>query len=392
MWSPYRYKVLYGGRGAGRSWSVARILLIRGMTNPTRILCTRQLQRSIQDSVHRLLSDQIVELKLPGYTITQREIRHTNGTVFLFEGLHHNTTKIKSIEGIDVCWVEEAEHVSEDSWNILIPTIRKAGSEIWINFNPDLPEDATFQRFVINTPPNSFVKKVGWEDNPWFPEILRIEKDYLYRVDQDAADWVWGGNTRKASDAQIFRHKWHVESFEPQPGWQGPYHGLDFGFANDPSALVRLWTNRRKLYVERESWNVGLDLHKSREVWLRDVPNAHRHVIRADSSRPESISYHKQHGFPRIQAAVKWPGSVDDGIAYLRAYEEIVIHPRCTHAAMEFRLYSFKVDKNDSSVILPEVVDKHNHVPDAIRYALAPMIRARKKATGYSGTTYTSPN
>ena len=389
LFYPHRYKVLYGGRGAGRSWSAARVLLVRGMQRPTRILCTRQLQRSIQDSVHRLLADQIQELGLLGYTVTQREIRHTNGTAFLFEGLHHNTTKIKSIEGIDVCWVEEAEKVSEDSWNILIPTIRKAGSEIWITFNPDLDDDPTYKRFILNTPPNSYIVKVGWRDNPWFPEVLQLEKDYLYRVDPEAADWVWGGNTRKASEAQIFRGKWVIDWFEPQPGWQGPFHGLDFGFANDASALTRLWIHKRKLYLERESWHIGLDLHRAREVWQRDIPGLHKQTIRADSSRPESISYHKQHGFSRMVPAVKWPGSVEDGIAYLRSFEQIILHPRCEHAAMEFRLYSYKTDPTTNEVTT-KILDKHNHVPDSIRYALAPIIRARKGASQYRGVTYST--
>lgn len=388
LFQPKRYKVLWGGRGKGASWSFARALLIMGAQRPLRVLCARELQRSIKDSVHRLLSDQIEALGLVGYIITNTEIRHTNGTLFLFEGLRYNINKIKSLEGVDVCWVEEAESVSKDSWETLIPTIRKEGSEIWITFNPDQEDDPTYQRFVVDPPPNAWVKKVSWRDNPWFPDTLREEKDYLYGVDPDAAEHVWEGETKKASDAQILHGKWIVESFEPGSDWDGPYHGLDFGFANDPTVLVQCWIHKRKLYIEKEAYKVGLELDHTREFLQRQVPNVDKYVVRADASRPESISYLKRHGIPRIIAAVKWPGSIEDGIAHLRQYEQIVIHPRCVHAKEEAKLYSYKVDERTGD-ILPIIVDKHNNVWDAVRYALAPIIRAVKiPRSGYGGMSY----
>lgn len=407
LWHPHRYKVVYGGRGAARSWSVARTLLLKGASQPLRILCAREMQRSIQDSVHRLLVDQIELLKIPGYEITQREIRHViTGTIFLFEGLRHNITKIKSMEGIDICWVEEAERVSKESWSVLIPTIRRPGSEIWVTFNPDQEDDNTYQRFVINPPPSAWVHKVGWEDNPWFPDELRAEKDYDYSTDPEAAEHIWGGATRQQSDAQILRGKWRVESFDPQPGWHGPYFGADFGFATDPQTLIKFWirppahplyvagTRRLKspgtLFIEREAYKVGLDIDKTRPFWQLHVPGCHRHVIRADNSRPETISYLKRHGLPQIVPASKWKGSIEDGIAYLRGFEGIVIHERCTYTRREARLYSYKVDPNTQQ-ILPEVVDKHNHCIDAIRYGLSPMIRVWKgKKVQYAGTTYSN--
>jgi len=288
---------------------------------------------------------------------------------------------------IDVAWVEEAERVSEASWNVLIPTIRKPGSEIWVTFNPDLDTDPTFRRFVVAPPPGAWVVKVSSHDNPWLPEELRAEREYLYRVDPDAAAHVWGGETRQATEAQILRGKWRVEPFEPLPTWDGPYQGADFGFAQDPTALVRVWHHDRTLYVEHEAYRVGLELDHTAEHWLRHVPEADRYVTRADSARPESISYLKRHGFPRIEGVKKWPGSVEDGIAHLRAYEGIVLHPRCTHAADEARHWSYKVDRLTGDV-LPDVVDAHNHVWDAVRYALAPRIRQRDagRARTYAST------
>lgn len=395
-----RYKTIYGGRGAGRSWSVARVLLALAAQKPIRILCARELQRSIADSVHRLLSDQIQALGLVGYTITQRTIEHANGSAFLFEGLCYNIAKIKSMEGIDICWVEEAEKVSKDSWDVLIPTIRKDGSEIWITFNPDLEEDPTYQRFVLNPPPGSEGLQVSWRDNPWFPETLREEKDYLYRVDPEAADWVWGGNCRKASDAQILRGKWSVDYIEPDPAnkttWMGPYYGLDFGFAHDPTAMMEVWIRKniqRKtstLVIRREAYKVGLETDHMIKFFKENLPNTYlmQMTVRADSARPETISYLRRGGMRRIEGVMKWNGSIEDGIAYLRQFEEIIIHPDCPYTAQEAKLWSYKVDRLTGDV-LTLVVDRHNNTWDAVRYALAPLIRAsRRHKTGYSGRSY----
>jgi phage terminase large subunit len=399
VFQPSRYKVYWGGRGASRSWTFARALLIRGSQVKLRILCCREFQKSIADSVHKLLEDQIALLKLPGWKIQKASISHAGtGTEILFEGLRYNTNRVKSLEGIDICWVEEAESVSKDSWDILIPTIRKTGSEIWISFNPDLEDDPTYERFVIKNPPNAIVRKVGWEDNPWFPEELREEKDYLYSVDPEAAEHVWGGMPRKSTEAQILHGKYRVEAFEPQSDWIGPLYGADFGFAEDPAALVELYIARAKgkfqrvsqgqLYVRRESWKIRLDNHKIVPYWRQTVREIGRQIIRADSSRPETISYLRQHGLPRIVPVYKWPGSIEDGIGYLRGYESIIIHPDCKHAVQEAKLWSYMVDKKTNE-ILPEVLDKHNHIWDAVRYALQPMIRMKRKPrSSYRGQTY----
>jgi phage terminase large subunit len=398
LFRPARYKVIYGGRGAARSWSFARALLIMGSQTKLRILCCREFQKSIADSVHKLLQDQILLLGLPGWKISKTTIEHVGtGSTFIFEGLRYNTNRVKSLEGIDICWVEEAESVAKDSWEILIPTIRKPGSQIWISFNPDLEEDPTYQRFVINQPPNAIVLKVGWEHNPWFGEELQAERDYLYRVDPEAAEHVWGGHPRKASAAQILSGKWRVEAFEPEPTWIGPMYGLDYGFAEDPLALNEIYIKPNKaalksqgsLMIRKELWRLKLDLHHMNREFVKTFgTNLVRRAIRADSSRPESTSYLRQHGFPRIVSAMKWPGSLEDGIAYLRGFEEIIIHPDCPKTREEARLWSYKVDK-DTQEVLPEVVDKHNHTWDDIRYALSPMIRAsRKRTSSYSGTSY----
>ena len=195
--NPSRYKVIHGGRGSGKSWSVARALLILGWEKPLRILCAREFQNSLPESVHRLLADQVEGLGASNfYTVQKSAIIGANGTEFVFAGLRHNVSKIKSFEGFDIVWVEEGQTVSKHSFDVLIPTIRRPGSEIWVTINPDLEEDDAWQRFVVSTPPDSIVQRVNWTDNPWFPEELRAEKDHLKARDFDAYDNVWEGHCR----------------------------------------------------------------------------------------------------------------------------------------------------------------------------------------------------
>jgi phage terminase large subunit len=206
LFEPSRYKVYYSGRGAAKSWSFAAALLLAGAQRKLRILCARETQRSIADSVHALLSDSIERMGLESfYTIQQSTILGANGTEFIFAGLRTLTVaQIKSLEGIDIAWVEEAQVVTKRSWDILIPTIRKEGSEIWVSFNPELETDDTYTRFVLNSPPGAVVRKVSWRDNPWFPDVLRIEKDHLQRVDPKAYEHVWEGETKAAVEGAIF--------------------------------------------------------------------------------------------------------------------------------------------------------------------------------------------
>ncbi len=205
LFEPKRYKVAYGGRGGAKSWNFARALLVLGAQKPLRILCAREFQKSIKDSVHQLLRDQIKLMGLEHfYEVLNTEIRGQNGTQFSFEGLKHNIMNIKSHEGADIVWVEEANTVSKASWDVLIPTIRKEGSEIWISFNPELEDDETYERFVIDPPENAIVRKINWSDNPWFPDVLRMEKDSLKEKDPAAYENVWEGNCVPAVAGAVF--------------------------------------------------------------------------------------------------------------------------------------------------------------------------------------------
>lgn len=179
---------------SGKSWTIAQLLLIRAYREPTRILCAREIQKSITDSVIQLLDDQVDRMGLRQFFDVQRNaIYGKNGSKFIFEGLRSNITKIKSMEGIDIVWVEEAEAVSRESWDVLIPTIRKPGSEIWVSFNPMDELDDTYQRFVESPSEDSYEIQVNWQDNPWFPDVLRIEKDRMAERNEDLYKHIWEG-------------------------------------------------------------------------------------------------------------------------------------------------------------------------------------------------------
>lgn len=213
IWLPKRYKVMHGGRGGGKSWSVAGALLVMGARTPLRILCTREIQKSIKQSVHQLLKDLIAHLNLSAfYEVLETEIRGINGTQILFSGLQsHTVDTIKSFEGCDIVWVEEAHGVIKKSWDVLTPTIRKEGSEIWLTLNPDMETDETYQRFIASPSPDTWVCEINWRDNPWFPRVLDDERKKAKRsMLADDYAHIWEGRARRVSAGAIYRHE--VES------------------------------------------------------------------------------------------------------------------------------------------------------------------------------------
>jgi phage terminase large subunit len=386
-----RFYVSDGGRGGGRSWSFARALLIQGAQKKLRILCAREYQNSIKDSVKRLLDDQIEALGLSWfYRSTQESLTGINGTEYLFRGLHNNITEIKSTEGVDICWVEEAEKVSEESWAFLIPTIRKAGSKIYITFNPYKEKDPTYQRFIVNPPPGTVRMRAGYRENPWFPEILRAEMEHDKRTNYDRYLWIWEGEPLGISDAQVFKDKFVVEDFDTPDGVTF-YHGADWGFAQDPTALIRCFISGDRLYIDQEVGGIGVDIDKTPALF-DTIPTAKAWVSYADCARPETISYMNQHGYLNMKPCKKWQGSVEDGIAYLKSFDKIVIHPRCKQTIEEFNLYQYKIDKQ-SGEILPIVVDKNNHYVDALRYALQPFVLSpsMRFVYNYNGSVINPP-
>lgn len=386
---PCRYKVFYGGRGGAKSWGVARWLLLEGFAKRLTILCAREFQNSIGDSVHRLLSEQIDAMGLGDfYEIQRTVIRGRNGTEFLFEGLRHNVSKIKSYEGVDRCWVEEAQVVSRASWDTLIPTIRKDGSEIIITFNPELEEDETYQRFVAHPPTDALVRKVNWSDNPWFPAVLRREMEDLREKDPDAYLNVWEGHCRHTLTGAIYARElreateenricsvpydrakpvdtfWDLGRADATSIWFAQIVGFEFRIIDFYQANQHALPHYLKVLQERP-YVYGTH-------WLpHDAQNKQLH-------HPLSIEGQMREAGNRVRIVPKL--SLADGINAARS-----IFPnawfdgeKCVDGINALRRYRYDVNERGQFSATP-LHDENSHAADAWRY-LAVALREPKKA------------
>lgn len=381
-----RIRGAYGGRGSGKTFSFALMSAIRAYMAAESgqngvILCAREWMNSLKDSSMAEVKGAIesVDWLKAYFEIGQEYIRTKNGNVeYIFTGLNRNLDSLKSKARILIAWVDEAEGVSSMAWDKLEPTVRTEGSEIWVTWNPELDgstTDVRFRKQLDELEGGSMIVEMNYGDNPWFPQVLEdLRKRQQRTLDPNTYAWIWEGAYRQNSDAQVFANKYRIDSFEPKDHWDGPYHGLDFGFSQDPTAAVKCWIDGDRLMIEREAGKVGLELDDTATFIEQEIPEISRHVVRADCARPESVSHLRRHGLPQVTSTSKWAGSVEDGIQFMRSFSEIVIHERCIEIQKEFRLYSYKVDKNSGDV-LTTIVDKHNHYIDAIRYALNPMIK-----------------
>lgn len=316
------------------------------------------------------------------FSVTDNEIRRRGSSgVLIFQGLQdHTAESIKSLEGFDGVWIEEAQSISKRSLDLLDPTIRKDGSEVWASWNPDQPTDAIEQLFLNNA--EAVVVHVNYLENPWCTGVTKSQAKRTKLKDYEAYAHIWLGGYNTRSEAQIFRGYWRVDDFIADPDvWAGPYYGMDFGFAKDPTCLVRCWINDNVLYIDYDKGKVGLDIDKTAPFFTKDLPTLPEHAVRGDSARPETISYLKKNGIPRIVGVDKWPGSVVDGIEFIKSFDEIVIHTDCTEMQDEAMLYSFKIDRKTDEP-LPEVAKGHDHRWDAVRYALGKLIKRRGDNVG----------
>lgn len=370
-----RYRGAHGGRGSGKSFNFATMASVFGYAEPLRILCIREFQNSIKESFYAEIKNAIEShdwLKRH-YRVGVDFIKGKNGTEFLFKGLRNNTAAIKSLAQIDICIIEEAENISESGYQVLEPTIRAPRSEIWTIWNPEKENSPTDKRFIKTKPPRALIAEMNYWDNPWFPKELEEQRKHAQQIlDPNTYAHIWEGAYLKHSKAQIFSDKVFVEDFKT-PDNATFYHGLDYGFSQDPAFGVRCFIQDQNLYVDLEASKIGLELDDYDYFFNSKIPTMKTHTVRADSARPESTSYLQRHGFPMIESVKKWSGSVEDGISFLKSFKKIIIHPRCSELIKESRLYSYKVDRLTGD-ILPEIVDAHNHGWDALRYALAPLI------------------
>lgn len=385
----YRYKGAKGGRSSGKSHERAESLVEALIMDPNKqAVCVREIQKSLKYSAKKLIESKIKKMGVSHlFEITLTEIRRRGGEgLIIFIGMQdHTADSIKSLEGFDIVWCEEAQNLSKRSIALLTPTFRKDTCELWFTWNPENPDDAVEQLFrdlldmesiegVGGQSAKCVLVHVNYDGNPWCPTVMREEAEHLATRDYEAYSHIWLGMYNTKSDAQIFAGHFRLDEFEPQQHWEGPYYGIDFGFSSDPTCFVRCWIGGRTLYIDQDAGDVGLELDRMSAFFQKHDPKILNHASRADSARPESISYLRRHGIPRIEAVKKWPGSVEDGIAYLKSFDEIVIHTRCKAMAEEARLYSYKVDKRSGDV-LTDIVDAFNHRWDAVRYALQPMIK-----------------
>lgn len=374
-----RRNYIYGGRGSGKSHDVAEYCLFRAYQSKIKVLCTRELQNSIADSVYSLLKNKITDMHLDFFfTVYKDRIVGNNGSEFIFKGIHNNVSEIKSMENISIAWLEESQSLSRESIDVIVPTIRAPGSILIFTFNPYKDNDPIYME-MKNATEDDLVIKANYSDNPWFPEELRLEMERDKKNDYQKYLWVWEGECLGLSDAQIFRGKYVVENFET-PKNADFHFGADWGFANDPTTLVRSFIVGNDLYIDMCAGKVGCDLEDTPSLF-NEVQGSSIYPIYADSARPETISFMRSKHY-NVIAAEKWNGSVEDGIQYLRSFSCIHIHERCKAVAEEFDLYQYKVDRQTGEVLrIP--VDKFNHYIDAIRYSLTVPMRSANNGKVY---------
>lgn len=405
-----RYRGAFGGRGSAKTRTFAMMSAVKAYQAAEQgisgvILCGREFMNSLEESSMEEVKQAILSIPWLNdyFDIGEKYIRTKCKRVnYVFCGLRHNLDSIKSKARILLAWVDEAESVSDLAWKKLRPTVRESGSEIWVTWNPEKDGSATDKRFRKTPPKNSIIVEMNYNDNPWFPDVLEEERlDDLNSLEYSDYAWIWEGAYLENSDKQVLANKYVVQSF-PDNLWQKAdrlLFGADFGFAKDPNTLVRMFMLDRNLYIEYEAYGAGVELNdmwkfyagkdgatdKQLSEWevtddakFAGIPEARKWPIKADNSRPETISHIKKQGF-NISAAKKWQGSVEDGITHLRGFKQIIIHPRCKETAKEARLYSYKTDRITGEV-LPIIEDKNNHCWDAVRYGLDGYITQKSNA------------
>lgn len=370
-----RYKGIFGGRGSGKSHYMAEMLVERCMMQKTDWVCLREVQKTLDQSVKKL-----IELKIDAYGLGQyfdvqhNKIKTPYGGIVIFQGMQdHTADSIKSLEGFDGAWFEEAQTCSARSLDMLRPTIRKEGSELWFTWNPVNETDPVDLFLRKEPPPDAVVVEANYHDNPWLPDVLTRELEWDKARDYDKYAHIWLGKYNVNSEKRVFKN-WRVEEFEAEPG-EIFRLGADWGFSVDPSVLVRCYIKGKNLYVDYEAYMVGCEIINLPELFL-SVPDAEKWPITADSARPETIAHMNKHGFPKIRPAVKGARSLEEGINFLQTFD-IIVHPRCVHTIDELKLYSYKVDPLTNNV-LPILEDKDNHVIDALRYACEGARRIQK--------------
>lgn len=364
---PARYKGAHGGRGSGKSHFFADLWLDENLTDKFDFVCLREVQKSLEFSVKKLLESKIAQYNAGYYfEVQDKRIFSKLGGTTIFQGMQNATAEdIKSLEGFHRAWFEEAQMASQKSLDLLRPTLRRDDSQLWFSWNPNFATDPIDQLLRgENPPPDAVVVQANYKDNPWLPDVLTAELEYDQKRDPDKFAHIWLGEYQRNSESRVFRN-WTIEEFE-RPAGTCHRFGADWGFSIDPSVLVRCDIEGHRLYVDYEAYQIGCEIVNLPELFM-SVPEAEKWPIVADSARPETINYMQTHGFPKILPAVKGARSLEEGVEFLKSFD-IVVHPRCKHLIDELTLYSYKTDPLTGRVI-PILEDKNNHVIDSLRYA-----------------------
>lgn len=370
LFTPSRYKVAEGGRGGGKSHGFALALAAIAYDKPVLVLCGREIQLSIKDSVKAVIENYCKKIDDKSFwTFTNTEIRGANGSRFIFLGLRNNPDSVKSLEGVHYAWLEEANTISQKSLDLLMPTIRQPNSELWFSWNRRYPTDPVDNMFFGKNgpPPDTIMRKINYWDNPWFPAVFRRQMEYEREHNFDKYKHVWLGELLTRSDASVFSN--FISSGFTLPPDSKVFYGADWGFAKDPTVLLRLAVSEqeRSIYLLNEAYKIGCEIEDTPALF-ETVPKAKNNTIRADSSRPETISFMKRKGF-KIIKATKGNNSIEEGIKFLQNYK-IFAHPtKCPNASTEFALYSYKIDKLTEK-ITNDLSDEANHTIDCARYAV----------------------
>lgn len=366
--------VMEGGRGGAKSEALAALGVLESFIDDGVILCCREIQKSISDSLYATIVSTIHKYQYESYfKILNNEITNLlTGAKFIFAGLKSNITSIKSINKLRVVLVDEAENVTDTSWSYLRPTPRYNQVRFYVVFNPRFEADATWQQFIINKDDRTLHINISYKDNPWFPESLNNQRLRDLRGDAGRYAWIWDGKFLQISDNSILAKKLKMLDFEINPTFGTPYIGIDWGFSVDPTAIIECYIFQDSLYIRNAASKVGLELDDTGAYLIDHVPNVLKYTSRADCARPETISKVKKE-IPLIKGCTKWKGSVEDGVVALQAFKAIYIHPDAQCCFAELAAYSYKTDDTDNPTT--DIEDKNNHYADALRYAIEPIVR-----------------
>lgn len=364
---------MYGGREAGKGWSIVIYILTLCYYYNYRVLCCREIQKSIADSSHKLFKDRIEANQYFSnhYEITRDSIKGKNGSEILFSGLlSHTVESVKGFEGVDICWVDEAQRISKRSFEILDPTIRKSNSYFIMSMNPELSDDYIYKNFILADRQDVIKKEVLFTDNTF--RTGATESSRLFMLENSYDDYlnVWLGKCTSNSEVSVFKGKWEIIDELPEAYYNNQVkcdYGIDWGFSNDPTVLIESFDYDSCLYISSCIYEYHLEIDEYETAFLKLRDDIKEKLLIADSSNPASISYLQKRGW-NVTGAKKPKNSIEDGIKYLRGYKRIYIMSGLTDVINEFRLHKHLTDRRTGEK-LRGFEDKNNHAIDGLRYS-----------------------